>query len=191
MMFIKYHADVLRKFASKDPFHDPRMLAIVKQDMLKTGDAGEQARERAAEIRSDIVKSESGDITIFAPFLDDFDNLATDMLADENTFHTWTDTYLTALAVYREAVVLMLKSRWLSNANKKVESEDKLQWLKSVILRVSVWLLPDYSTRHLPYPLLTASLLEVAWNSVNGVAAGVKEVSNALRGMHRGLTLMQ
>ena len=176
VMFIKYHASLMRAFVSEEMSPDPAIMKKVIQAVKQSGEAGEAAKKQATDLRQEICGLEPGDLSVVASMMDDFDDYVQAMMEHSDQLQTWTEPYLTALSSYSESVSATLKSVWLSNVNKKSISKEKLKWFEIVILRVTLWLLPDVTSGHLPLPLMTGSLLDYAWNSVIGLDAVFQEV---------------
>ncbi|KAG0692330.1 hypothetical protein DFH29DRAFT_1084805, partial [Suillus ampliporus] len=169
-------ADVLRLLASQDEFPKYQDTCNMIEVIAAGGKDAETTHARVVELRAQILASEPGDFTIFSKFLPAIDNEAIKHFAKfKGALGTWDPHYETCLAQYRTSVLNLFKAAWKTK-NKGGRTADELVWLDRVMARMNLWLVP-LAEIHMPLPLMTGSVMDNVWESLEAVSEGFLETS--------------
>ena len=176
VMFIQQQVGLLKKFVSEDPFPPAAEVRSTLDNMDKAGPEGDAARERASELRKQIVSALPGDHSVFASLMSEIDAFSSEVFKHHDDLGTWRDDYIAELYTYRQKMQELLRSVWLSKNMKS--SGQNIMALEAAIVRIDLWLKPDMAGNHLPFPFPTASILDWVWVALNAVVEGLREVSH-------------
>jgi hypothetical protein len=172
------HMDVFRSLASKDEFPTLKEIDSLIQaaEDVSNEAVAQAASQRLLSLREQIMNGTPGEATTFVPVLLDIEKAASKCFkAYQGMMGTWDSEYKEKLAIYQGDVVGLLRSKWLSRSGGGRASEE-VAWLDNVVARTRLWLMPIPDV-HIPMPLMTGTIMDKAWASLEAVKEGYKEVS--------------
>ena len=176
--FIQQQVGLLKKFASDDPFPHAAEVRPILENMDEAGPEGDAARQQAMELRKKIMSAAPGDHSVFSSVMSDINAFTSEVFQQSKDLGSWRQEYLVELYTYRQKILEVLQSVWLSK--KKKSSGESVKELEAIITRIDVWLKPDKGANHLPLPFPTAYILDYVWTALISITEGFKEVSHSM-----------
>ncbi|KAG0692405.1 hypothetical protein DFH29DRAFT_1084743 [Suillus ampliporus] len=174
--YMNYEMDILRWLASKDVFPTYEEINSLINRAKEGGPNAAALMERFDELRAALLKGHPGDPTIFTKLVPEIDEAAAEAFARfKGPMDTYNDDYVAAIGTYRGKVTKILRNAWTSRQQSDRAEADKV-WLDSVTARVCLWLVPVEGV-HVPMPLMTGTVMDNAWKSLEDVSEGMKECS--------------